>query len=289
MCNSGILLLATGHAIYGALAYNNLLTIRAMDTDTPVALAYDAAGASHLTEVHLNRFSALIPVDHKGFGGKLHLDLITPFERTLFIDADMAWMPKHGPQVLFDNLEGVEFTAITEGKINFSNEDENDISGHYYFWADTPEIKQVYGLANTMYQWRSEVMYFTKTERVQEMFKKAREIHSNPRLQSVKLFGGQIPDELALNIACSLHDIHPHQYKWTPAYWSKLHGEHVRDLEEIYNQYYLFSLGSHRYSPTQERIYTRLVRHAAWKLGLGEGATFPLKNKAEAIKDRLKF
>lgn len=275
---------ATLNQIYGRFASNLLTTIKAVEPECQVALVYDDAGISHLLPAQLDRFDYLIPATVKGFGGKLALDLITPFDQTIVLDADMAWMPKHPPSTLFANLEGFDFTAITEGKVDLET-GEQDFNGKYFLWADFEEILSVYKLTTgTMYQFRSEMMYFEKTARVKKMFAKARKIYEQPRLKTLKRFGTQVPDELPLNIACALCDIHPHKYKWTPSFWPKLHGENVRVLEEIYNSHYLLSAGSHIPSPTTRRLYESLVGSAAHKLG--KLTYFPLPNKAQAIPDR---
>lgn len=284
MTTQGIIITATINQIYGRFSWNLLLTIKAIEPDCKVALVYDEAGLSHLSPSQIDRFDYLIPAETTGFGGKLALDLITPFDRTMVLDADMAWMPLHPPSTLFANLEDAEFTAITEGKIDLTT-DQDESNGRYFWWADIAEIKEVYKLTTgTLYQFRSEMMYFTKTARVKKMFALARKIYKNPRLKTLKRFGTQVPDELALNIACAQLDMHPHRYKWSPSFWPKLHGENVRSVDEIYNSYYLLSAGSHVPTPTTQRLYNGIVGSAAHKMG--KLHTFPLPNKAKAIPDR---
>lgn len=287
MLEQGIIILCTGYGLYSKYAYNLLLTIKAIEPETLVALAYDEAGISFLTPEQSDRFDQLIHVDHKSFGGKLALDLITPFKKTIVLDADMAWMPKHPPSTLFANLDGHEFTAITEGRVNLdTGSDEGN--GKYFWWADIPEMKEVYKLTTgTLYQFRTEMMYFETTPKVKKLFAKARKIYAQPRLKSIKKFADRVPDELALNIAAALTDVHPHKYKWTPSFWTKLHGEHIRSIDEIYNNYYLLSAGSHTVSNSTRRLYDAIVGSAATKMGGIKW--FPLQNKAQAIPDRLKF
>lgn len=284
----GIILLATSHSLYGKMAHNLCLSIKQFGEDIPVALVYDEAGISHLSDIQRSIFDQLIPAQAGGFAGKLHLDLISPFDQTLYLDADMAWMPKHPPSVLFDNLEGADFTGITEGYYDAATGSNEEVNGAYFFWAGIEEIVERYKIKGKIYQWRSEAMYFTKSATVSKMFKKARAIYDNPKLKSVKLFGNHLPDELAINIACAVYDIHPHKYKWTPAYWPKLHGERVPAFEEIYNQYYLLSVGGHSNSPSAHNLYNRLVQVAAGKIG-NRFTTFPLTDKVKSIPDRAKI
>lgn len=287
MIEKGILLIATNYPIYGNCAYNLLLTVKAMEPHCQVALAHDEIALSYLTDDQRARFDILLPFNGSGFGGKLHVDLITPFKKTIFLDADMAWMPKHPPSTLFANLEGVEFSAITEGCYNLET-GADDINKKYYMWADIEEIISVHKLTTgKLYQFRSEMMYFTQSKKVKSLFAKARKIYAQPRLKTIKQFGKQVPDELALNIAAAQLGVEPHRYKWTPAYWSKLHGENVPSFEELYNSYYLLSAGSHMANDSLKRVYNRIVMAAANKVG--ERYPFPLKNKSDVIKDRLKF
>jgi hypothetical protein len=284
----GIVLIAVTHPIYGCLAYNLVITVRAIDKETPITLVADHKAISYLNEQQRSVFDQIIYTDLKGFGAKLHLDLLTPYEETIFLDADMAWMPKHPPATLFHNIGDTDYTGITEGRMNLETMNAEEVNSAYYFWAKPEEIKEVYKLeTGYLYQWRSEMIYFRKTPRVKKMFNRARKIHAQPRLKTVQLFGAQVPDELALNIACALYDIHPHQFKWTPAYWPKLHGERVPEFEEMYNQYYLLSAGSHYATGSLKAVYHRLVKAAAHKLG--QVQTFPLQNKSELIPDRRQF
>jgi hypothetical protein len=66
----GILLIATGHANYGKLAYNLACSIKSVE-DINIAVIYDGVGLSHLTDKQKFIFSELIPVPtgfRSGFG-----------------------------------------------------------------------------------------------------------------------------------------------------------------------------------------------------------------------------
>lgn len=272
-------MLASEHALYGRFAYNICMSIKAVDPAFPVALVHDGIAINHLSDRQKDLFDHLIDMPCPGaFSAKLYLDQLTPFEKTLYLDVDMAWLPKHSPRDLIRSLKETDFACITEGSTE-------DPSPKYYYWAKLDEIRKVYGIGK-MYQWRSEVIYFTRSERVVKMFDRARMIYENPGLSTVHSFGGYVPDELAINIATALAGIEPHAYKWTPAYWPRLHGEHISSLEELYTKYYALSCGSNVVSGNTKKLYDRIIKAAAYKLK--QPYLFPMVNKRDVIKSRIK-
>ena len=191
---NGIIIIATGHPGYGTLAYNLAVSIKAVEP-IQIAVIYDTPGIKYLDKKKQSIFDFMIelPADFRsGFGTKLHLDQLTPFEKTLCLDADMLWLGKK-PSALFAELEGVQFTAITEGS-------SENINNKYYFWADYDEIKSAYKV-DKVWQIRSEVMYFEKGTKV---FSKARELNPEKKLKTIRMFGENIPDELYFNIATAI-------------------------------------------------------------------------------------
>lgn len=272
----GIILIATTHPYYGRMAYNLCMTIKATGTKVPVHLFWSGTALNHLSEDQRCLFDGLHEITQQAFAAKLHLYELSPFDETLYLDVDTAWLPKYKPEDLM-NIDA-DYASITEG----TNQDPHP---KYYFWADWNEIKEVYGIQQ-IYQWRSEVVYFKKTERVARMFQVAQEVYAAPRLKTLHRFGEHIPDELAFNIACAKIGIEPHIYKWQPSYWPRLHGD-GKTLDTVYYNYYLLSCGSNASSGYTRRIYDRTVAAAAYKLG--KRHTFPLFDKKEFIKERIKM
>lgn len=277
MLKKGIILIATGHANYGNMAYNLALTIKKVE-QMPIAIIYEGSSLSHLNENQKKIFDFIIELPEtfrQGFGTKLHLDQLTPFDKTLFLDVDMLWLGRK-PSELIDSLEGIGFTCITEG-----NSDE--INHKYYFWADPEEIKTAYQVKK-VWQIRSEVMYFEKGTKI---FKKARELKPESKLKTIRKFGDKIPDELYFNIALALLELDPHQPRWIPAYWSRLHGEVMPKLSDLFKEYYLLSFGSNAASPIMKKTYDNVMTVATNKLGLPY--LFKLKSKKEWAPGRLKI
>lgn len=277
MLKRGIILIATGHANYGNMAYNLALTIKAVE-HIPIALIYSGPALGHLNENQKEIFDFIIELPaqfRQGFGTKLHLDQLTPFEKTLFLDVDMLWLQRK-PSELFDSLSGTSFTCITEGS-------SDAVNNQYYFWADLKEIQTAYNVEK-VWQIRSEVLYFEKGCKV---FKKARDLKPENKLKTIRKFGDKIPDELYFNIALAVMGIDPHKANWMPAYWSRLHGEIMPKLSSLINDYYLLSFGSNVASPVMKRTYDNVMQLVANKLRLPY--LFRLKSKKEWAIGRLKI
>ncbi len=270
----GILLIATGHSNYGNMAYNLACSIRSVDPVIPIAVVWSERSLAHLTPQQQEIFTHKIQLPQlyrTGFGVKLHLDQLTPFDRTLCLDVDMLWLGKK-PQKLFDSLSG--FQIITEGCSDKPNK-------KYYFWAEPNEIKEMYQVERVM-QCRSEVMYFEKGCKV---FKTARELKPELKLKTIRKFGEWVPDELYFNIAMAKLGIYPEP--WMPAYWARLHNELMPNLSILYKDYFLLSFGSNAASPTMKRAYDNVMKVVCNKLRLPY--IFKLKSKKEWAPGRLKI
>ena len=271
----GILIVATGHPNYGNMAYNLAASITAAE-DMPVAVVYEGDALNHLNDEQRKVFAKVILLPKKyptAFATKLHLDQLTPFDQTLYCDADMLWLGRK-PSELFDQLNGTDFTCITEG----SSEAPNP---KYYFWADPNEIKKAYKV-QSVYQTRSEVIYFEKGTKV---FKTARELKPDEKLLTIRKFGEWVPDELYFNIALAL--LEKTLFKFMPAYWARLHNEVMPNLSVLYKDYFLLSFGSNAASPIMKRAYDNVMAVVCRKLGMPY--MFKLKSKKEWEPGRLKI
>jgi hypothetical protein len=291
MLEKGILLLATGHGYYGRYAFNLAASIKAVE-NIPIAVVCDPRGISHISDRQKAKvFDIVIPLPDNikgGFGAKLHLSELTPFKETIFLDADMLWLTRKTPSMLFEELSGVEFTGITEGYYDVATGDSSKANNKYYFWADPAEIAKVYKVkAPRIYQWRSEFIYFKKTKTVDKVFKKAQEVQGNPKLSNVKQFAGNVPDELGINVATAVYGIEPHLSNWTPAYWHKLNRDIIPSPGELHSNWYLISFGSNYASGTVKKIYDQLTKAAMNKIGMQH--IFSLHSKKEFLTERSKM
>jgi hypothetical protein len=271
------------------MAYNLALSIKAVEPEMPVAVVCTEGALGHLDLSQLAIFDHIIPLPDGApdvCGCKLWVDLVTPFERTLLLDADMIWLPNRRPSDLFAELEGNDFTAVAEGFHIVGATEGHQHHPQYFFWADPNEIATVYELeaGRKIYQWRSETVYFTGRP---EVFETARAVYLNPRLSTVKPYGAGVPDELALNVACAVNDIHPHAYQWRPAYWHMMADQRFDNVQAIYNNYWLATFGSNVANADSRAFYDKLMKYYCYKMNTQH--IFPLQSKRDKIPERVKI
>lgn len=283
---TGIMIIATKHPYYGRMAFNLAATIKASDKECPVCIMHSGRGLAHLTEGQKEIFDYHVEIsdNENGVGTKLFAIDHSPFDSTLLIDADNLWF-RRKPSELFDELKDYDFTAINEGVIDYKT-GENNLRTDYFMWANVDQIKEAYGLhEKKMYQYRSEIMWFKKTETIISMFRTAQEIFLEPKVESV-LFGGVVPDELPLNISCAIHGVAPHKYKWQPCFWDRIHKLtfHQKQPKELFQNYWLMSTGGNNVTATCIKLYNRLAGAACYKLGLQ--FMFTLQPKKRVIEER---
>jgi hypothetical protein len=288
MKERGIMLIVYGHPYYGRMAYNLACTIKSVE-DFPVAVAHAGRALSHLGEDQVSIFDEVItlpPAYANGFAPKLYLNELSPFKHTLFLDADMAWLPYRTPSELFDKLKDVDYTGITEGFFDYESQ-EDQTNPMYYYWADLKEIKEAYKITSgRLYQWRTEVIYFKKTAGTKKFFEKAQKIYKDPKLKTVRQFGETVPDELAINISANINGIEPHARKWTPAYWHRLHNNRVPTIAEL-RAWYAVGFGGNYAGGSLIKLYDNIVAVAMRKLGRQH--VFTLHPKKSFLVERIKM
>ena len=283
MSNRGIILITTGHAFYGRMAYNLAVSIKAVE-DIPICVLWNGAALNHLSEKQMKVFDTLIEIKETSFASKLEMYDYSPFEETLYFDADTVWLPKQKPSDLFDQLKDVQFTGITEGYYDFDTMEDKG-NKMYHYWCEPLDSQKAYDLKGKYYQFRSEVLFFRKGEVAKKIFDDAKEIYKNPKI-NFKQFAHHMPDELAINISTCMNGVQPHKYQWKPAYWHRLHGE-GKGLNEIVYDYFLLSAGGNYATGTMKNCYNKVCMAAHRKLGLQY--LFTLQSKKSVMPDRVKM
>ncbi len=285
MKTRGILLLALGHPYYGQYAYNLLRSIRKNDLETPIALLYDEAAITHLSDIAKSEFSNLIRVPDKCYDGnstipkyfkaKTHIYQLSPFKETLFLDADILWNPKKKAADFLDTLADVDFTMKNSGAI--TSPTGNDA---YTDWVSDSDFFSAYP-DSKLYRLHSELIWFKKSKEVGQLFRKAQKAYDKPGVKEKLRIAQMTADELAFSIAMAQTNLYPHSENYQPIYWEATNRGIGRP--DLFRRFEGVSFGGKVQSHKQKSLYRDIVMNAF--RGTGE---YPLllKNKRDFIPTR---
>lgn len=286
MLDKGVLLVAYGHPFYARLAHNLLVSLKYHNKDLKVAICVAKEGFGLLLDSEKQRFDVVVEIpencytDSQGsidpYKIKLHLDELTPFEKTMFLDVDMIWNNFRSPMELIDSLSGEDFRVICRDKISCNSDQLKSA------WVSLSEVKEKYGV-ESVYDISSELIYF---ENRTTIFTLARKIYED-RLVNVSKFGSGTPDEVYLMIAMALNGVQYESDSWEPTYWEPRHYPRQHSREHI-SKYYAMSIGGAFVSNHIKNIYESLCKHYFYSLGIGT-PPFQLINKSKVFNERRKI
>lgn len=265
--SQGVLLLALGNAFYGNYAVQLARSIKAASPNTSVSVAYSGNVLSHNRE---------LPFDHKivvqndyfitnGFPdylkAKTHLYELSPYDKTIFIDADVIWCPNRPITELFEQLSEVDVTFSNKGRQKLSEARKG-----FIHWANPEDIAKEYGSEGWLYNVASEFIYFRKSKEVQEFFEVAQRAYLDPKIE-YKKFAFHLPDELAFEIAMIHTGLYPHKEMFMPFYWEQYEKRGLK-RHEIQAQYYGLSIGGNLLTEGEKQMYNELANIANSKFGI---------------------
>lgn len=183
------------------------------------------------------------------------LDL-SPFDETIFLDADQVMIANRSLVPVFDQLAGVDIT--------FSNTGINETT----FWADLDDVRSIYG-KEPHWSLHSEFVYFKKTKPARDLFAAAKKVFKDHKVKSAITFGGApMADELAFEIACMITGIYPHQENWKPNFWFARERLLARKHSYELTEFITYSMGGNNTPAAVKRNYQNLVNHYFSVLGL---------------------
>lgn len=278
----GILLIAAGNPFYGNSAYHLALTIKAADPEALVCIAYQDSAVAHLSEDEKKYFDHMVKLTPEMLSGgngkpdymkpKLYGYELSPFDRTIMVDVDMIWNPKRPASELFQEMESTGgFTMINEGWCDVLG--DGKLNPRYTFWAERDAIVNAFMeepgfLSGKLYQFRSEFIYFEKSEKAKRFFDTAIETRGKITFE-VSTLGGNIPDELCFDIAGAITHTYPHREQWSPIHWYWFHGKPYQGSKgDILEKYYAISLGGFNAPPEVLNWTKAMLGKAAEKHGV---------------------
>ncbi len=282
----GVLIIATGHHIYGRMAYNLAVTIKAKSNNLPIALIFQESAIKHLTPSHLEIFNILIKTEKKWNELKLTAYTHSPFEQTLLVDADLLWM-KDNVEQIFDELKKRSFTCVNEGYYDIDTDKDYSTPIYGFGGPTAQELAKAYKLkSGKLWKIRSELILFKKDKKAESIFTKSWEIYNDPKVNN-ETFAGVFPDEFAFDVALNICKYDCHIDKWQPTYWPNLYRFYIPELHKINKKYYAFSFGGNAATRNAKSIYDVIMQAACKKLGLQY--TFKLQSKKDFLTERKLF
>lgn len=259
---TGILLIAVGAKNYGQLAGTLAASIRANGCEIPIHLVYEEDTISRLDEQYLSFFTtkSIIPshcITYKGetcyIKAKAHMNELSPYDNTLFLDADIIILKNGKLNEIIEQLKDVEFAIKNSGYVTY---DVADLKAHQ--WANLGEVKEHYKFTNEkIWNVHSEFIWWQKTERMNKLFDRWVFNFENIGISHIE-FGGCIPDELPLWIAMAQLGVEPHQEMFLPIFWP-MDSKSIMRVSDLNKEYVGLSIGGNSISPIQKNNYDLLV------------------------------
>ena len=283
---TGVVMIAVGHPYYAHMACNLAVSLKYYDPDINITLIKQDTTIQYMDEVCKRLFNSFIEVPEHCLTGphgydpfkiKLHLDQLTPYENTLFLDADTVWMTRIKPMELIAELSGREFQMASRGRISTQT---GELKSR---WVDLAKVHELFGYEN-VYDLSSEVLYFEHGSVSTSIFDNARRLYFDTRLQ-VQDFGGGKADEAYFMLALEEVGYEMNQATYLPSYWEPMYFPKMHSREYIQNNFALLSLGGNQSSSHIKKIYDSLNRHFHFRMGL-KRIPYQLINKKSIMAQR---
>jgi len=273
----GICIIACGNPYYGAWSLNLAMGLRYTQPDCNITLLWQG-NAKQYIEQYIFTFNKVIEIPKEctlsnGFESLLRAKVclydLSPYDETIFFDADTIWFPFKPVSKLFEELSNAEFSIGCRSKNDLANTDPRLV------WCSKEELVKHYGECN-IFNLSSEFIYFKKTETIKLFFDEVKKCFDNP-LVEYRRFSGTVPDELAFQIAMIKTGVEPHKVPFLPFYWEPFERKN-KVLSDLYKtDYYGYSIGGSTLQPLQKDTYDTLAK----VYGQNFGVKYPFLSKSK--------
>jgi hypothetical protein len=278
---TGILIIAVGAKGYGQLAGSLAASLRANNVTLPICLAHQKDTITRLDEQYLSLFTDFVLIDDKHITlndnvecyikAKAHMDELTPYDYTLFLDADVLALNNGTINAEIEKLKDIDFTIKNKG-----------LNKTVSIWADMHEVVKVYELEDKdVYEIHSEFIWWKKGHPA--MVKWA-ENFENLKVKPTN-FAGCVADELPLFISMAQTNTKPHIDNYNPIYWFNQNNRQQKRIKDMKEEGYCgLSIGGNAIPTVQREAYDVLVTIYAKILNLRQ--TFKAQPKRKWLANR---
>jgi hypothetical protein len=297
MSKRGVLIIALGNSYYGQLAANLAASLKFTAPNIPIHLVWAEDALTHLSEQKKGLFDSTQECPHEYFhvdrGGverksyvkaKTHMYDLSPFEETIFIDADVIMCPYLTVDKMFDQLAHLDFTMENRSRVNLAEIQP----GADYLWADIQDIKKTFKISQGfLYGLHSEFVYFKRNQTVRKFFTSVKKYFKDPKVKMTHVFDGDIPDEFAFAMAMIEHGLYPHECPFIPLYWFLTDRGKGTSMQYVHANYSGYSVGGNQTPQSVIQNYNSMARAYFQRLGVQH--PFRLIRKRSVLPSRAKM
>lgn len=272
----GIVLFAFGHPYYAHNAYNLAVSLKSFNDGIHITLVKEDSAYGQLDIDQMRIFDNAIDCKEEWITGKngtdyykakIHLDEITPYERTLYLDVDMVWNHRKSPSEVFADLDGLTFTTANRGRISTI---DGELKSR---WVSVSDLSKYHDLSY-VYDVSSEFMYFEDTK----VFEVAREVYEANEMPVGK-FGKGLPDEVWIAIAIEKTNTRLHESPYMPTYWQPFYFNKFHNDEFMLN-HLATSIGGAFVHPRIAKFYSHITQSHFDKMRI-KRVPYPALSKAK--------
>lgn len=278
------------------MAFNLAFSIKFKTPGCSITIAHSEGLDKHLghaEKLFVDKF-VVVPQDYYTHKKKVEHPKVktrmydlSPYDHTIYLDADTIWFKERSIDDWFKELEGQEVAFHCEHKWSIKDE-------WGCLWTSEPDkpnkglaqIRSLYKITDdrTIYEMQSSFMYFEKGVKSKAFYDTAAEIYIKRPFKYYTWAGG-IPDELVFNISTAINKIELKQFPYKPLFFFEYHDN--RDRTHIFNNYYALSMAGHNLPGSVISIYDTLVKYYYSKI---QKVRFPYlwKNKKQFLPERSK-
>ena len=278
--SKGVVILALGHANYGRMALNLAVSIKCSNPDASVCILHSNGMLNNFNNNERAFFDKFVevPDEYYTYNGDKEYQMaktfiydLSPYDTTIYLDADSIWLPGRSLEDLFKKCY--------YNPILFQCVHKWDIQGEWgCLWTvrkDQPneglkQIREIYNITDNrvIYEMQSSFLYFEKSKVAKAFFDTAKECYIKRPFHFWEWNSG-IPDELVFNISTAINNIKLPSFPFTPLFFDDYSRNYKGDPQRecsfgkrdtIFSKYFAMSMAGNPNSANTISLYDDMVK-----------------------------
>jgi hypothetical protein len=295
MNDEGVIIIALGDSLYGGLAYNLAMSIKLNDPEANITLCHTPDTLKGWVDArmfdYVDNYIELSPEHYqRPSNGQVEYQRaktliydLSPYRRTLYIDADTVWLPGRKVRWLFSELSGFFMGVKSVYDYNAEIYEYKNSQGQQHPWGDLGKMKKYFDLTDRLALHTSTLVYFEKDKKTKAMFDEAKRVYDLDDDPAFTWANGKA-DEYAFNIAIHRKQTENNEIS-PPVYINFDHGEMT--LADVMGYYWMMTNGGTKVRRSVAEMYNKLVTDYVDRSGVP--VTFLHQDKADVLKERQKL